>query len=79
MSETPQSFLTSCTKALHDKAGKLGFAKRGVIFIPELMQMGQQEVFYLLNDQFYISEFSSSTVLLRNHFPMHTGRNGFGS
>lgn len=27
MSETPQSFLTSCTKALHDKADKFEFAE----------------------------------------------------
>lgn len=56
----PQEFLTSCTKAMHDRVETMGFAKRGVIFIPELMTLGQKETIALLQNDYIASQYSAN-------------------
>ncbi len=58
--KTAQSFYTDCVEVFHNEAMKNGFAKRGVIFIPELIPMGEKAVLAFLQDQFFAFEFGNN-------------------
>lgn len=55
-----QSFYTECLKSFHDEAMANGFANRGLIFIPELMPMGEKAVLAYLQDMFFTMEFGQN-------------------
>lgn len=55
-----QSFYTDCLKTFHDEAMANGFANRGLIFIPELMPMGEKAVLAYLQDMFFTMEFGQN-------------------
>ena len=55
----PQQFYTLCMKDYHDFAQKQGYAVRGVIFIPELVQYGQQLVLNLYRNEALQRNFST--------------------
>lgn len=50
-----QSFYSKCVEAFHEEAQKYGVAKRGLIFIPELMPRGEKVVLSFLQDPYYQS------------------------
>lgn len=58
--KSAQTFYTDCVKAFHDEAMANGFANRGMIFIPELMPMGEKAVLAYLQDVFFTMEFGQS-------------------
>lgn len=58
--KNPQSFYTDCLKTFHDEAMANGFANRGLIFIPELMPMGEKAVLAYLQDMFFTMEFGKN-------------------
>lgn len=57
-----KAFYNDCTQAFHEKAMSLGFANRGLIFIPELIPMGQKVVLDLLRDPFYQNQFRDNAT-----------------
>lgn len=48
----PQQFYTDCVAVYHNRAKELGFAERGVIFIPELIPLGEKAVLLFLKDPY---------------------------
>ena len=55
-----QSFYADCLKSFHDEAMKNGFANQGLIFIPELIPMGEKAVLAYLQDLFFTMEFGQN-------------------
>lgn len=60
---SPEEFYSACVKDYHSTAMKNGFAKRGLIFIPELMPIGEKTVLAFLKDPFFQMEFGSNPQL----------------
>ena len=59
---SPQEFYNLCVKDYHENAQKLGYAKRGLIFIPELIALGQQAVLWFLRNDDLKSHFTSPSM-----------------
>lgn len=55
-----QEFFKLCIMDFHARAGQEDYATKGLIFIPELMPMGQQSVLAFLNDSFFKMQFGSN-------------------
>ena len=56
--ETPEDFYVYCSKIFHEEAALCGLAQRGVIFIPELIEIGGRVILAFLQDDFFTAEFS---------------------
>ena len=50
-------FYADCVEDYHKTANKSGFAKHGVIFIPELISIGEKTVLAFLKDPFFQMQF----------------------
>lgn len=58
--KSAQSFYTDCLKIFHGEAKANGVANHGLIFIPELMPMGEKAVLAYLQDAFFTMEFGQN-------------------
>ena len=56
-------FYNDCVEDYHNTAEKMGIAKRGIIFIPELIPIGEKTVLAFLKDPFFQNEFSDNVQL----------------
>ena len=73
---SPTAFYTECTAAYHEYAKNQGYANKGVIFIPELIPLGQRAVLAYLQDPFLTFEYSSdhdTYYYVINSFAFQTG------
>ena len=73
---SPTAFYTECTVAYHDYAQTKGYAGKGLIFIPELIPLGQKAVLAYLQDPFLTFEYSSAPdtyYYVINSFAFQTG------
>lgn len=52
----PNDFYTECVEVFHNIAMSLSIAKRGLIFIPELMKIGENTILMYLKDPFFQTE-----------------------
>ena len=57
---TPVEFYTTCCKEFHDLADEYGITPHGVIFVPELVRIGEDTVLEFLKDPFFQMEFSDN-------------------
>lgn len=57
--KTDAEFYSSCVMKFHDFALKSDVANRGVIFIPELIPIGEKVLLEFLNDDFFQMQFGS--------------------
>lgn len=55
-------FYADCVKDFHAEAKKLGVATRGVIFIPELIPLGEKILLTFLQDPFFEMQFPDPRV-----------------
>lgn len=53
------SFYNDCVADFHKEAGKYGVANKGVIFIPELLPLGEKTILAFLQDQFFQVQFGN--------------------
>lgn len=53
-------FYSFCVEDYHNTAKKEGMATRGVIFIPELIPIGEKTILAFLRDSFYQAQFSNN-------------------
>lgn len=53
-------FYNDCVEDYHKTAKKGGFANRGLIFIPELIPIGEKTVLAFLQDSFFQMQFSNN-------------------
>lgn len=51
--KTPVSFYSDCVADFHQEAAKHGVANRGLIFIPELIPLGEKAILAYLQDPFF--------------------------
>lgn len=73
---SPTAFYTECTMAYHEYAKAQGYANKGLIFIPELIPLGQKAVLAYLQDPFLTFEYSSTPdtyYYVINSFAFQTG------
>ena len=73
---SPTAFYTECTMAYHEYAKTQGYANKGLIFIPELIPLGQKAVLAYLQDPFLTFEYSSAPdtyYYVINSFAFQTG------
>lgn len=56
----PSTFYSGCVTDYHEVAKALGYANRDVIFIPELIPIGQKTVLAFLKDKFFQTEFGNN-------------------
>ena len=73
---SPTAFYTECTMAYHEYAKTQGYAHKGLIFIPELIPLGQKAVLAYLQDPFLTFEYSSTPdtyYYVINSFAFQTG------
>lgn len=73
---SPTAFFAKCTMAFHEYAQAHGYAHRGVVFIPELIALGQKAVLAYLQDPFLTFEYSSdhdTYYYIINSFAFQTG------
>lgn len=56
---SPTQFYALCVEDYHNRAKQLGYAERNVIFIPELINFGQQAVLWFLRNDELQRQFSS--------------------
>lgn len=56
-------FYNDCVEDYHKTANKNGFATRGLIFIPELIPIGEQTVLAFLKDPFFQMQFGGNAQL----------------
>lgn len=54
------NFYTACVEDFHNEAAKHGAATRGLIFIPELLPVGEKTVLAFLKDPFFQMQFGSN-------------------
>ena len=54
--KNPNEFYTDCVEAFHTALGANGYAKKGLIFIPELIPLGNKAVLAFLKDPFFQME-----------------------
>ena len=54
------NFYTACVEDFHNEADKYGAATRGLIFIPELLPVGEKTVLAFLKDPFFQMQFGSN-------------------
>lgn len=57
---TPNDFYTECVADYHKTAKSLGHANRDLIYIPELIPIGQKTVLAFLKDNFFQMEFGKN-------------------
>ncbi len=57
--KSPNEFLLDCIEDFHNEAAKYGIAEEGIVSVPELLELGQKEVLFLLQDPFYAAEFKN--------------------
>ena len=57
--KTPAAFYTDCVEDFHKAAMTQGVASKGLIFIPELLPMGEKAVLSFLKDSYFQMQFSS--------------------
>lgn len=57
------SFYEDCLEIFHNEANKYGVANKGVIFIPELIERGEQTILAFLNDSFFKMQFGDNAEL----------------
>ena len=60
INSNPTTFYAECASDYHKTANSLNFAKRGVIFIPELIPIGHKTVSTFLKDKFFQMEFGNN-------------------
>lgn len=53
-------FYNDCVVSYHEAANKMDLAKRGLIFIPELVPFGEKTVLAFLQDPFFQMEFGNN-------------------
>ena len=53
-------FYNDCIEAYHNAAAEKGFATRGIIFIPELIPIGEKTILAFLKDPFFQMQFGSN-------------------
>lgn len=58
--KSPQGFYNECVNIFHDEAEKSNFASKGLIFIPELIPMGEKTILAFLQDRFFSVEFGQN-------------------
>ena len=59
-SEPIQAFYANCVEDFHNAAKSRGMANRGLIFIPELIPIGEKTVLAFLKDPFFQMQFSGN-------------------
>ena len=59
-SDNVLEFYNDCVDDFHKTAKQQGFARNGMVFIPELLPIGETTVLSFLKDPFYSNEFSDS-------------------
>ena len=57
---TAVQFYNDCVEDYHNTANRQGLAKRGLIFIPELIPIGEKTVLAFLKDPFFSAQFGSN-------------------
>lgn len=57
------SFYNDCVADFHQEAAKYGVAKRGVIFIPELIPLGEKTILAFLQDRFFQMQFGNNAQM----------------
>ena len=60
--KAPDDFYKDCLSSFHQFASEKGYVKNGIIFIPELMPIGERIVKAFLTDPFFISEYASDPL-----------------
>ena len=60
---TPSEFLAECIEDFHQEAAKFGVAKKGNIFVPELMMLGREMALTFVSDEFNRSEYGHNPVV----------------
>lgn len=58
--KSPREFYSDCVTELHKEATQYGVANQGLIFIPELIPIGEKTVLAFLQDNFYQAEFGKN-------------------
>lgn len=61
--KSAQDFYNDCLISFHDEAKENGFANKGIIFIPELIPMGEKAVLAYLQDMYFSIEFAQDPVM----------------
>ena len=56
-------FYNDCVEDYHKSANKSGFANRGLIFIPELLPIGEKTILAFLKDPFFQMQFGGDANL----------------
>ena len=59
-SASADQFYADCVEDYHNTAKQQGFANRGLIFIPELIPIGEKTVLAFLKDPFFQAQFGSN-------------------
>lgn len=54
--KSPAEFYKECIEDFHKEANEHGVATRGLIFIPELIPLGEKTILAYLRDPYYITE-----------------------
>lgn len=62
--KSPQAFYNECVSDFHREAESCGVAKKGLIFIPELMDIGETAILSYLRDPYLQSEFEDNPTVL---------------
>ncbi len=57
------TFYNDCVADFHQEAAKYGVAKRGVIFIPELIPLGEKTILAFLQDRFFQMQFGNNAQM----------------
>lgn len=73
---SPKDFYKCCIEAYHKFANEQGLAKKGLIFIPELIEYGNNSVLAYLQDKFFSIEYANDPAtyyFVINSFAFQTG------
>ena len=61
--KSPKVFYTACVEDFHKEAIKSGAATKGLIFIPELIPLGEKTILAFLQDTFFQRQFGDNAQL----------------
>ena len=61
--KNPQEFYTACIEDFHREAQACGVAKKGLIFIPELIDLGETAVLAYLRDSYLQNQFGDNPTV----------------
>ena len=59
--KTPEEFYNECITSYHEEAKRNEALEKGLIFIPELMSIGQKMILTFLQDPFFQSQFGNDS------------------